>query len=159
LQYVRTWLKEVLDSDEVPPFEINSQTVDVLFELALFNRQREADVALLIEDANEKAAGFNKKGSSSLPSSRREEERIKERRERRTRQTSCLLFLLLPTLKRARAADQMEATLSAIGLTSVTLPLSCKKSLACLSSLALTLDTKDTNLARRVPPIPSRRMD
>jgi chromosome segregation ATPase len=105
LQYVRTWLKEVLDSDEVPPFEINSQTVDVLFELALFNRQREADVALLIEDANEKAAGFNKK------------------------------------------ADQMEATLSAIGLTSVTLPLSCKKSLACLSSLALTLDTKDTNLA------------
>lgn len=59
LQIACTWLKEVLGKDgDVPPFEINSQTVDVLFGLALFNKQREVDVQLLIEDAHEKAAHY-----------------------------------------------------------------------------------------------------
>jgi len=59
LQIACTWLKEVLGKDgDVPPFEINSQTVDVLFGLALVNKQREVDVQLLIEDAHEKAAHY-----------------------------------------------------------------------------------------------------
>jgi hypothetical protein len=72
LQIVCAWLQEVLGSrdhhhnrghDTVPPFEINSQTVNVLFELALHNKQREVDVGLLIEDANEKAAHYKKEGT------------------------------------------------------------------------------------------------
>ncbi len=66
LQIACTWLKEVLGKDgDVPPFEINSQTVDVLFGLALVNKQREVDVQLLIEDAHEKAAHYKQEGTSS----------------------------------------------------------------------------------------------
>jgi len=59
LGVVCAWLKEMLGPDDVPPFEVNSQTVDALYELAHASRQREVDVQLLTEDALELTAHYH----------------------------------------------------------------------------------------------------
>uniref|UniRef100_A0A8D0FQY6 HAUS augmin like complex subunit 1 n=1 Tax=Strix occidentalis caurina TaxID=311401 RepID=A0A8D0FQY6_STROC len=43
----------------VPQYEVNTQTVDILYELAECNEARDRDVSLLIEDMKEKAAEYD----------------------------------------------------------------------------------------------------
>ncbi|ETE61213.1 HAUS augmin-like complex subunit 1, partial [Ophiophagus hannah] len=47
---VTSWLKKVFGEQPIPLFEVNAQTVDILYELAECNESRDRDVNLLSKD-------------------------------------------------------------------------------------------------------------
>ncbi|XP_074668457.1 HAUS augmin-like complex subunit 1 isoform X4 [Strix aluco] len=59
LRRVTAWLKKIYGDEPVPQYEVNTQTVDILYELAECNEARDRDVSLLIEDMKEKAAEYD----------------------------------------------------------------------------------------------------
>lgn len=46
----------------VPQFEVNTRTVDILYQLAQSSEARCSDTALLIEDLKQKAAEYQAEG-------------------------------------------------------------------------------------------------
>ncbi|NXD85264.1 HAUS1 protein, partial [Halcyon senegalensis] len=52
---VTLWLKTVYGNCPVPEYEVNAETVDVLYKLAEYSEARDRDMALLIEDMKERA--------------------------------------------------------------------------------------------------------
>ncbi|NWU72347.1 HAUS1 protein, partial [Pterocles burchelli] len=55
---VTLWLKKIYGNQPVPEYEVNANTVDILYELAECNEARDRDVSLLIEDMKEKATEY-----------------------------------------------------------------------------------------------------
>uniref|UniRef100_A0A8C3C5U5 HAUS augmin like complex subunit 1 n=1 Tax=Cairina moschata TaxID=8855 RepID=A0A8C3C5U5_CAIMO len=58
LQQVILWLKEVFVNRPVPDYEVNPQTVDILYNLKEYSETRERDIAFLVEDIEQKAAEY-----------------------------------------------------------------------------------------------------
>lgn len=59
---VNSWLSEVFGDQPVPHFEVNTRTVDILFQLAQSSEARCRDTALLSEDLKQKASEYQAEG-------------------------------------------------------------------------------------------------
>ena len=55
---VRQWLDKVFDQDEVPDYEIHSQTVDYLFQLAQRSESKEKALTCMLEDFQQKTTEY-----------------------------------------------------------------------------------------------------
>ncbi|XP_012714167.2 HAUS augmin-like complex subunit 1 [Fundulus heteroclitus] len=58
IKKVNSWLGAVFGDQPVPQFEVNTRTVDVLYQLARSSEARCSDAALLIEDYKQKASEY-----------------------------------------------------------------------------------------------------
>ncbi|NXI60764.1 HAUS1 protein, partial [Chloroceryle aenea] len=58
---VTSWLKTIYGNYPVPEFEVNAETVDVLYKLAEYSNARDRDMALLIEDMKQRAIEHEEK--------------------------------------------------------------------------------------------------
>ncbi|XP_032061935.1 HAUS augmin-like complex subunit 1 [Aythya fuligula] len=58
LRRVTLWLKEVFENQPIPHYEVNPQTVDILYNLKEYSETRERDLAFLVEDTEQKAAEY-----------------------------------------------------------------------------------------------------
>lgn len=59
---VNSWLGAVFGEQVVPQFEVNTRTVDILYQLAQCSEARCSDTAFLIEDLKQKAAEYQAEG-------------------------------------------------------------------------------------------------
>lgn len=59
---VNSWLSTVFGDQPVPHFEVNTRTVDILYQLALSSEARCSDTALLIEDLKQKSSEYEAEG-------------------------------------------------------------------------------------------------
>ena len=55
---VHQWLEKVFSGEEVPEYEINSQTVDRLYRMAQDSEAREREAETMIEDFEQKAEEY-----------------------------------------------------------------------------------------------------
>uniref|UniRef100_A0A668RSW5 HAUS augmin-like complex, subunit 1 n=1 Tax=Oreochromis aureus TaxID=47969 RepID=A0A668RSW5_OREAU len=62
IKKVNSWLGAVFGEQVVPQFEVNTRTVDILYQLAQSSEARCSDTALLIEDLKQKAAEYQAEG-------------------------------------------------------------------------------------------------
>lgn len=62
LDVVTQWLKETFQGGVVPPFEVNHTTVDVLYDLAIRNRTRNAEAEVEITILKEAAQEYKAEG-------------------------------------------------------------------------------------------------
>lgn len=62
LPQVNSWLGTVFGDQAVPQFEVNTRTVDILYQLAQSSEARCSDTALLIEDLKQKASEYQAEG-------------------------------------------------------------------------------------------------
>ncbi|XP_054636563.1 protein eva-1 homolog C-like isoform X2 [Dunckerocampus dactyliophorus] len=60
---VNSWLCAAFGDQAVPQYEVNSRTVDILYQLAQASETRCSDTKLLIEDLNQKAAEYQAEGA------------------------------------------------------------------------------------------------
>lgn len=58
LPQVSSWLGAVFGDQAVPQFEVNTRTVDILYQLAQSSEARCSDTALLVEDFKQKASEY-----------------------------------------------------------------------------------------------------
>ncbi|EMP40139.1 HAUS augmin-like complex subunit 1 [Chelonia mydas] len=58
LRRVTLWLKRTFGDQPIPQYEVNSRTVDILYELAECNETRDRDVSLVIDDMKQKTAEY-----------------------------------------------------------------------------------------------------
>uniref|UniRef100_A0A3B3WTM2 HAUS augmin-like complex, subunit 1 n=1 Tax=Poecilia mexicana TaxID=48701 RepID=A0A3B3WTM2_9TELE len=58
LRKVNSWLGAVFGDQPVPPFEVNTRTVDILYQMAQSSEARCSDTALLIEDYKQKTSEY-----------------------------------------------------------------------------------------------------
>lgn len=59
---VNSWLGAVFGDQPVPHFEVNTRTVDVLYQLARSSEARCGEAALLTEDLKQKASEYQSEG-------------------------------------------------------------------------------------------------
>uniref|UniRef100_A0A3Q3FII0 HAUS augmin-like complex, subunit 1 n=1 Tax=Labrus bergylta TaxID=56723 RepID=A0A3Q3FII0_9LABR len=62
---VNSWLSSVFGDQPVPHFEVNTRTVDILYQLAQSSEARCSDTALLIEDLKQKTAEYQADGKNA----------------------------------------------------------------------------------------------
>ncbi|NXW62901.1 HAUS1 protein, partial [Eurystomus gularis] len=55
---VTSWLKKIYVDEPIPEFEVNSETINVLYDLAEYSEFSDKDTSLLIEDMKERAAKY-----------------------------------------------------------------------------------------------------
>ncbi|NWT08606.1 HAUS1 protein, partial [Vireo altiloquus] len=55
---VTLWLKKIYGDMPIPEYEVNERTVDILHEVMEFNKERDRDVSLLIEDMKDQATKY-----------------------------------------------------------------------------------------------------
>ncbi|XP_022065428.1 HAUS augmin-like complex subunit 1 [Acanthochromis polyacanthus] len=60
---VNNWLSKVFGDQPVPQFEVNTRTVEVLYQLAQASEARCSETALLIEDLKQKASEYQADGA------------------------------------------------------------------------------------------------
>ncbi|XP_029375726.1 HAUS augmin-like complex subunit 1 [Echeneis naucrates] len=60
---VNSWLSGLFGDQPVPQFEVNTRTVDLLYQLAQSSEARCSDTALLIEDLKQKASEYQADGA------------------------------------------------------------------------------------------------
>ncbi|XP_071758933.2 HAUS augmin-like complex subunit 1 [Centroberyx gerrardi] len=63
IKRVNKWLSSVFGDQTVPQFEVNTRTVDILYQLAESSEVRCSDTALLIDDLKQKAAEYQADGA------------------------------------------------------------------------------------------------
>lgn len=63
---VNSWLSSVFGDQSVPHFEVNTRTVELLYQLAQSSEARCSDTALLIEDLKQKASEYESDGKNPL---------------------------------------------------------------------------------------------
>ncbi|XP_064391268.1 HAUS augmin-like complex subunit 1 [Halichondria panicea] len=56
--YVHSWLQTVFSEGEVPPYEVNSGTLDTLYKMASQCQEREAQAQLLLTDLEQKTTEY-----------------------------------------------------------------------------------------------------
>lgn len=59
---MNSWLSAVFGDQPVPHFEVNTRTVDILYQLAQSSEARCSDTSLLIEDLKQKASEYQAEG-------------------------------------------------------------------------------------------------
>ncbi|KAM7166408.1 HAUS augmin-like complex subunit 1 isoform 2-T2 [Macrochelys suwanniensis] len=55
---ITLWLKRTFGDQPIPQYEVNSRTVDILYELMECNETRDRDVSLVIDDMKQKTAEY-----------------------------------------------------------------------------------------------------
>ena len=55
---MRSWLKKVFAGEEPPEYEINNQTVDILFAMAQQNELKERRLEIVMEDLLQKTEEY-----------------------------------------------------------------------------------------------------
>ncbi|KAE8287456.1 HAUS augmin-like complex subunit 1 Coiled-coil domain-containing protein 5 [Larimichthys crocea] len=60
---VNSWLSAVFGDQPVPHFEVNTRTVDILYQLAQASEARCSDTALHVEDLKQKASEYQAEGA------------------------------------------------------------------------------------------------
>ena len=55
---VHSWLQTVFSEGEVPPYEVNSGTLDTLYKMASQCEEREAQAQLLLNDLEQKTTEY-----------------------------------------------------------------------------------------------------
>ncbi|KAG7516122.1 HAUS augmin-like complex subunit 1 [Solea senegalensis] len=60
---VNSWLSSVFGDQPVPQFEVNTRTVDILYQLAQSSQARCSETSLLIEDIRQKASEYQADGA------------------------------------------------------------------------------------------------
>lgn len=63
IKKVNSWLSAVFGDQPVPHFEVNTRTVDILYQLAESSEARCGDTAVLTEDLKQKAAEYQAEGA------------------------------------------------------------------------------------------------
>ncbi|KAF1378521.1 hypothetical protein PFLUV_G00191430 [Perca fluviatilis] len=63
IKKVNSWLGAVFGDQPVPHFEVNTRTVDILYQLAQSSEARCSDTALLTEDLKQKASEYQAEGA------------------------------------------------------------------------------------------------
>ncbi|KAM9846406.1 HAUS augmin-like complex subunit 1 [Aulostomus maculatus] len=63
IKKVNSWLSTVLGDHPVPQFEVNTRTVDLLYQLAQASEARCSDTVLLVEDLKQKTSEYRAEGS------------------------------------------------------------------------------------------------
>ncbi|XP_037604537.1 HAUS augmin-like complex subunit 1 [Sebastes umbrosus] len=63
IKKVNSWLSSVFGDQPVPQFEVNTRTVDILYQLVRSSEARCGDTALLTEDLQQKAAEYQAEGA------------------------------------------------------------------------------------------------
>lgn len=61
---VTQWLRKVFGQQPVPEFEVNTRTVEILYELAESSELRCREVELLIEDHEQKTEEYSSDGET-----------------------------------------------------------------------------------------------
>lgn len=65
------WLKKVFGQQPVPEFEVNTRTVEILYELAESSEMRCRETELLIEDHKQKTEEYSSDGETLRQSLRK----------------------------------------------------------------------------------------
>ncbi len=55
---VHSWLQTVFSEGEIPPYEVNSGTLDTLYKMASQCEEREAQAQLLLNDLEQKTTEY-----------------------------------------------------------------------------------------------------
>lgn len=63
---VNSWLSSVFGDQPVPHYEVNTRTVELLYQLAQSSEARCSDTVLLIEDLKQKASEYEADGKNHL---------------------------------------------------------------------------------------------
>ncbi|KAM8741471.1 HAUS augmin-like complex subunit 1 [Acanthopagrus schlegelii] len=63
IEKVNSWLSTVFGDQPVPHFEVNTRTVDILYQLAQSSEARCSDTSLLIEDLKQKTSEYQAEGA------------------------------------------------------------------------------------------------
>lgn len=63
---VNSWLSSVFGDQPVPHFEVNTRTVELLYQLAQSSEARCSETALFIEDLKQKASEYEADGKNHL---------------------------------------------------------------------------------------------
>uniref|UniRef100_A0A8D0DCN4 HAUS augmin-like complex, subunit 1 n=1 Tax=Sander lucioperca TaxID=283035 RepID=A0A8D0DCN4_SANLU len=63
IKKVNSWLSAVFGDQPVPHFEVNTRTVDILYQLAQSSEARCSDTALLTEDLKQKTSEYQAEGA------------------------------------------------------------------------------------------------
>ncbi|XP_002732759.1 HAUS augmin-like complex subunit 1 [Saccoglossus kowalevskii] len=58
-RHVQAWLDRLFVGSDVPQYEINERTIDILYDLMERNESRDKEAEALIEDLNQKAEEYN----------------------------------------------------------------------------------------------------
>ncbi|XP_072050410.1 HAUS augmin-like complex subunit 1 [Amphiura filiformis] len=56
---VRAWLEKVFGGADIPQYEINEHTIDILYGLMQRNQERDRDTQIIIDDFNQKAEEYH----------------------------------------------------------------------------------------------------
>ncbi|KAJ6663060.1 hypothetical protein lerEdw1_010881 [Lerista edwardsae] len=59
---VALWLQKTFGDQPIPSYEPDARTVDILYQLAVCNESRNADITLLIDDMKQKTAEYESEG-------------------------------------------------------------------------------------------------
>lgn len=57
-QYISKWLKKVLQTEQIPSFEINDRTIQILYDLAKCNEQKNLEYEQISEDIEQKTKEY-----------------------------------------------------------------------------------------------------
>lgn len=63
---VHSWLQTVFSEGEVPPYEVNSGTLDTLYKMASQCQEREAQAQLLLTDLEQKTTEYQAESESMI---------------------------------------------------------------------------------------------
>ncbi|XP_054843134.1 HAUS augmin-like complex subunit 1 [Eublepharis macularius] len=63
LNKVALWLKKTLGDQNIPSYEVDTRTVDILHELAECSESRDADIRILIDDMKQKTVEYESDGN------------------------------------------------------------------------------------------------
>lgn len=55
---MHSWLGKIFSGDNVPPYEVNSQTVGLLYQLAQDCERKEAQSRIVLEDLEQKTREY-----------------------------------------------------------------------------------------------------
>ncbi|KAM4708206.1 HAUS augmin-like complex subunit 1 [Discoglossus pictus] len=56
------WLKNIYGDKAIPPYEVNTRTIDILYQLAEWNESCDKDIALVTEDLKQKSTEVKAEG-------------------------------------------------------------------------------------------------
>ena len=63
---MHSWLGKIFSDDNVPPYEVNSQTVGLLYQMAQDCEKKEAQARLVLEDLEQKTREYTAESESKM---------------------------------------------------------------------------------------------
>lgn len=63
---MRAWLEKMFTSADIPPYEINEHTINILYDLMQVNQERDKETTVIIDDLNQKAEEYHSEGKNVM---------------------------------------------------------------------------------------------